>query len=180
MFESTVAKFSDQINGFLNNTILEMTEELDFGSIETKLRKLLKKVGETLLQLILSDIIESKSFLLLLKLYGGRIAYRFKEYRKITITLYDGRKIEVNSPFFLKTTAKRGRKKRGPNNRGCHLGLEVFGIHEKMSPLFVSRVCRQALLCPFIVMSARLLNFRMMASACLFEVTYVCLLTSSI
>jgi hypothetical protein len=157
MFESTVAELSDQINDFLNNTILDLTGELDFGSIETKLRKLLKKVGERLLQLILSNIMESESFLLLLKLYGGRIAYKFKEYRKITITLYDGQKIEVNSPFFLKTTPKRGRKKRGPNNRGCHLGLEVFGIHEKMSPLFVSRVCRQALLCPSFEVASRIL-----------------------
>jgi hypothetical protein len=28
------------------------------------------------------------------------------------------------------------------------LGLELFGIHEKMSSLFASRVCRQALLYP--------------------------------
>jgi hypothetical protein len=148
MFESTVAQFSDRINDFLIDAILKLAQNLDFGEIEIELRNLLKEIGETLLQLILADVIESKDFLMILKLYGGWKSYRFKEYRQISITLYDGQKIEVNSPFFLKTTAKRGRKKRGPNNRGCHLGLELFGIYEKMSPLFASRVCRQALLCP--------------------------------
>lgn len=157
MFESTVAKISDQINVFLNTAISELTEDLDFGSIEMDLRKLFKKCGETLLQLILSSVLESRDFLLRLKSYGGRIAYRFKEYRKISITLYDGQKLEVTSPFFLKTSAKRGRKKRGPNNRGCHLGLEVIGIQEKMSPLFASRVCRQAILCPSFEVASKIL-----------------------
>lgn len=157
MFESTVAKISDQINDFLNGAIADLSRNLDFGSIEIDLRKQLKKVGETLLQLILSSVIESGDFLLRLKSYGSQIAYRFKEYRKITVTLHNGRKVEVNSPFFLKTTAKRGRKKRGPNNRGCHLGLEVLGILEKMSTLFASRVCRQAILCPSFEVAAKVL-----------------------
>ncbi len=148
MFKSTVAQFSDQINEFLENAVWKPDQDLDFGEIEIGLRHLLKQIGATLLQLILADVIESREFLSILKLCGGRKSYRFKEYRQITITLYDGQKIEVNSPFFIKTTAKRGRKKRGPNNRGCHLGLELLGIYEKMSPLFASRVCRQALLCP--------------------------------
>jgi hypothetical protein len=129
MFKSTVAQFSDQINEFLENAVWKPAQDLDFSEIEIELRNLLKKIEETLLQLILDDVIESRDFLSILKICGGW-------------------KIEVKSPFFLKTTAKRGRKKRGPNNRGCHLGLELLGIYEKMSPLFASRVCRQALLCP--------------------------------
>jgi hypothetical protein len=148
MFKSTIAQLSDQINGFLENAVWKPGQDLDFSEIEIELRDLLKKIGETLLQLILADVIESRDFLSILKICGGWKSYRFKEYRQITITLYDGQKIEVKSPFFLKTTAKRGRKKRGPKNRGCHLGLELLGIYEKMSPLFASRICRQALLCP--------------------------------
>jgi hypothetical protein len=157
MFEHTVAKFSDQINDFLNSAIAKLAQDLDFGKIEIELRKLLKDVGETLLQLVLASIIKSREFLLRLKSYGGRIAYRFKEYRNITVTLYDGQRIKVTSPFFIKSTPKSGRKKRGPCNRGRHLGLEVLGLQAKMSPLFVSRVCKQALLSPSFEVAASIL-----------------------
>ena len=65
MFESTVSQFSDRINDFLINAVWKLAQDLDFGEIEIELRNLLKEIGETLLQFILADVIESRDFLLI-------------------------------------------------------------------------------------------------------------------
>ncbi len=54
----------------------------------------------------------------------------------------------IPTPYFVKAKPKRGRKKRGPNGRGSHLGLEVLGLIGRGSPVLVGEVVKMAVLCP--------------------------------
>lgn len=83
-----------------------------------------------------------------LKEVGGRKALKYKEYREVRVRIGNGESIRVVSPYFVKTAAKRGRKKRGPNGSGSHVGLEVLGFVGRCSLTLVSNVVQAALLCP--------------------------------
>ena len=101
----------------------EFTQKLDFTGLESALNeecaKLSAEIQQTLLQALLSD----DALLTTLKIYAGRLGMRFKEYRRITVTLSNGQKIEINSPYFIKALAdkRRRRRKRGPNGTGLHI-----------------------------------------------------------
>ncbi len=73
---------------------------------------------------------------------------RFKEYRTVTVYSATGRTMLIPTPYFVKAKPKRGRKKRGPNGRGGHLGLEVLGLIGRGSPVLVGEVVKMAVLCP--------------------------------
>jgi hypothetical protein len=56
--------------------------------------------------------------------------------------------VRIRSPYFVRSQKKRGRKKAGPNGRGCHLGLALLGFVSRGSSTFVSWVVKMALLVP--------------------------------
>ena len=60
----------------------------------------------------------------------------------------------------MKQGRKRGRKKRGPNGRGCHLLLEVVGFIGQCSPEFVDEAVKLALLCPSFDVARQVLDAR--------------------
>lgn len=72
---------------------------------------------------------------------------RFKERRTITVTLSNGHRIKVSSPYFVKAQPHHKRSKRGPNGTSAHLGLDILGLIGYASPGRLADVLQMALLC---------------------------------
>lgn len=126
----------------------EMAETLDFASFEQELDGLMREVCTVISAIKLTELLASPELLEKLKQLGARKGTRFKEYRTVTVYFATGRTVPISTPYFIKTKSKRGRKKRGPNGRGAHLGLDVLGLIGRGSPVFVSEVVKMAVLCP--------------------------------
>jgi hypothetical protein len=148
MLENIISGFMEKINEIVENSAKKLEKEHDFSSIERELREISDRFAVSILEIILNDYLNNTTFLKILKEIGGRSAMRFKGYREITIRIYNGGKIRIMSPYFTKSQPKRGKKKRGPNGRGVHLGLEVLGIIGKCSRDFISYVVKSAVLSP--------------------------------
>lgn len=137
---------------YIQKEIAKLSEELsktwDFRQFEDEMMKLMNEVEASLIECVLEERLTEPAFLIQLKLLGGKLGMRFKEYRTIRIRLCSGLQVTIRTPYFLKAKPKRGRKKRGPNGRGKHLGLEILGILGQVSPAFLSKTVQMALLCP--------------------------------
>lgn len=137
---------------YIQKEIAKLSEELsqtwDFREFEDETMKLMNQLEACLIMCVLEERLTGPDFLAQLKLLGGKLGMRFKEYRTIRIRLCSGLQLTITTPYFLKAKPKRGRKKRGPNGRGKHLGLEVLGILGQVSPAFLSKTVQMALLCP--------------------------------
>lgn len=137
---------------YIQKEIAKLSEELsktwDFRQFEDEMMKLMNQLEACLIMCVLEERLTDPAFLMQLKLLGGKLGMRFKEYRTIRVRISSGLQLTITSPYFLKAKPKRGRKKRGPNGRGKHLGLEVLGILGQVSPAFLSKTVQMALLCP--------------------------------
>ncbi len=137
---------------YIQKETAKLSEELrntwDFRQFEDGMMKLMSQLEALLTMCILEECLSDPAFLIQLQLLGGKLGMHFKEYRTLRIRLCNGLQVTVSTPYFLKTKSKRGRKKKGPNGRGKHLGLEVMGILGKVSPAFLSKTVQMALLCP--------------------------------
>ena len=105
-------------------------------------------VRKTLYTALLTEFLGNAVFLSHLRVYAGKAGLRFKEYLRITVTLSNGRRIEINSPYFVKAKPHSRRKKRGPNGTDAHCGLNVLGFFGQVSPGLLSDALQTALLCP--------------------------------
>ncbi len=94
----------------------------DFTGVEKAITEELAKLSAQLQQAMLNTLLLAGVFLSKLKIYAGTCGLRFKEYRYITVTLSNGKQIQVKSPYFMKAKPHSRRKKRGPNNSGSHVG----------------------------------------------------------
>ena len=108
----------------------------------------------------LSEILAAADFLARLKQLGAAKGMRFKEYRTVKVYFATGKTMVITTPYFIKAKPKRGRKKQGPNGRGCHLGLEVLGLIGRSSSVLVSEVVKMAVLCPSLEVARRMLAER--------------------
>ncbi len=59
-----------------------------------------------------------------------------KKYRRITVTLSNGRRVEINSPYFIKAKSHGRRRKREPNGTSAHSGLEILCGMTKIFPVW--------------------------------------------
>ena len=149
----------------IKNTVVDYTVRLkcsfDFTSIEREIRELLDKLSAKILTPLLQNAIQDKVVLNFLKIVGGRLGMRFVRFREITVRLYNGQKIQILSPYFVKAQPKRGRKRTKPGPRSKngegHLGLQLFGIIGLCSNIFVSDVVKLAVLCPSIKVAKEVL-----------------------
>ncbi len=89
---------------------------------------------------------------------GAKKALKFISYQEITIILPTGSRIKVRSPFFVKAKPKHGRKKRGPQNRGVHLALEVLGFVDKVAPELAFHAIQLAILAPSFEVASEMLK----------------------
>lgn len=126
----------------------ELEATLDLATFEQELNELMNQVGSVIVAHKLTELLTSAEFLEKLKQLGSRKGMRFKEYRTVTVYLLQGKTIRIPTPYFIKAKPKRGRKKRGPNGRGAHLGLEAMGFIGRGSPNLVSEVVKMAVLSP--------------------------------
>jgi hypothetical protein len=122
------------------------------------LRNLSTWFEETIWTAYLTCLFQCREILSWLRVLGARKALRLVSYRDIWITLPTGTKIQVRSPFFVKAAPKRGRKKRGPQNRGKHLLLSLMGFVHKVDPGLAFRAVQLAVLTPSFDTASRILE----------------------
>ena len=132
----------------MNKIVKEFKETLDGSKLEREIQALVMGLEAWLIGHTLEQVLRDRDVLKQLKILAGRKGMKYKEYRKLKIRLHNGIQIEIRTPYFIRTDSKRGKKKKGPNGRGCHFGLEIMGIQGQATPNCLSFVTQMALLCP--------------------------------
>jgi hypothetical protein len=160
MFEKIVQQFHEDMQTALTHATQTLQEQNDFGAVEETLAQLLDTLATDVLTGLLNDHLRTPEFLTQVKALGSQYGLRFKGYRELSVYLFTGQRVSVMSPYFLPKQKKRGRKKRGPNGRGRHLGLEVLGFIKRGSPHFVNEVVKLAVLCPSFAVTKEVLKDR--------------------
>lgn len=148
MLDTIVDQITAKVKGNLPDLVSSLNEDLSFGDFEHSLSRLVQDIVGVVVSPVLNGVLQDEGLLLRLREAAGCIGYRYKEHRWITVRVLEGVKVRVYSPYFIKKAPKRGRKKSGPNGRGCHLFLDVLGFIGLSSPAFVDEVVKLALLCP--------------------------------
>jgi hypothetical protein len=160
MLETILDEWGKEVKEKVGGFSQELKTHCEFRALEGVLGGMVRELVNTLLQSVLEDAFSDESFLGTLKHFGASLGIKFKGYREVSVYVYTGSRIRVKSPYFVATGKKRGRKRRGPNGRGKHLGLEVFGFIERGSGLFVSEVVKLGLLCPSFEVAREVLSER--------------------
>jgi hypothetical protein len=146
--DNIVKEFLKQIEEKVEEIRKQLKEELNYVRIEEELTKLAKRYLGRVLEWIINETLREEETLKRLREVGGRKALHLKEYREVGVSLGNGEKVVIKSPYFIKARGKRGPKKRGPKGSGKHLGLEVMGFIGRCSINLVSDVVQAAILCP--------------------------------
>jgi len=148
ILEKMLQDFARHLEVNLDELANRLRRESEVARLEGALIEEMDKLCGRLLEHLLDERLGDAGWLAELKRLGGRLGLRFKEYRWVTVRLCHGQCVRLRTPYFVKARPKRGRKKRGPNGRGTHLGLEVLGFMGRCSARLGSDVVELALLCP--------------------------------
>ena len=140
-----------------------LKQSFSYEEVEREVLSMTQELASEVLAGVLKEVVEAEEVLESLKRFGGKLAYRFVGYRVVEVRVGNGKQVQVRSPYFVKAQSKRGKQKRGPNGRGCHLLLEVLGFLGRCSNLFVDEVVKMALLCPSFSVAHEVLSSRGMA-----------------
>lgn len=135
----------------INEAGSQIHDSLIHGAVHTAtetIRKLSTWVEDLIWESYLCSLFKCEIILLWLRTLGAQKGFRFVSYQEIRVTLPTGTKIRIRSPFFVKASPKRGRKKRGPQNRGEHLLLSLMGFVHKVEPSLAFRAVQLAVLAP--------------------------------
>ena len=132
----------------------------DFAKYEQEVYEKYQEIAEREIIDKINDLLLKSLFLEMLKYWGGQCAYRFLEYREITIRLKSGRSWEINSPVFLRQKPKNKRGRPLGRQKGAlrHLGLELLGIIKRISPALIEICVSMAVLCPSFEVAANALR----------------------
>ncbi len=160
MLDPIVDQIRAKVNQKLSGMVSSLEESLSFDGFEHSLKGLIQDVVGIVVSPVLNQVLQDQAVLFRLHQAAGSIGYRYKEHRPLTVRVLEGVEVEVSSPYFTKKGRKRGRKKRGPNGRGCHLLLEVLGFIGSFSPEFVDEAVKLALLCPSFEVAIQVLDAR--------------------
>jgi hypothetical protein len=160
MLLEIIQNFAKEIKETFSVLEKEIRQKLDLSVIEGEIIKIVNKFVAKLLEILLNNFFRDGDFWKELKELGGHFALKYKEYRDVKLRLWNGETITVSTPYFLKTLAKKNKKKRGKNGSGSYLGLEVLGVIEHCSPNLISDVVQMALLCPSLEVSKVVLSRR--------------------
>lgn len=142
----------------MSKLLEEFGKTWDLGRFEEGVRRLTAELEACLIAVALNETLCSGSFLERLKEVGNKLGMRFKEYRRVCVRLHNGIEVAIQTPYFIKAKAHRGRKKKGPNGRGSHLGLQVLGVIGQATPGCISYVAQLGLLCPSLAVAEALLR----------------------
>ena len=165
--EDSLRKAIEIINTTLSEKLQAISQEAEILLREGKfleasqgLRKLEAEISDLCWENLLNEVLNDADFLRRLRELGARQGMRFVSYQSISIILPSGSRVALKSPFFVKATPKRGRKKRGAQGRGHHLGLELFGFVHKVAPNLAFEAIQLALLCPSFDVASTVLRQR--------------------
>ncbi len=150
-------ELSQELRQALGKTVKDILE-FRFHDAYTHLEELLRKWLSHFWQEILNRVFSSEVFLNILKRYGGQKGYKYRRMLEKEVYLPGGIRCRIKSPYFLKKGRKKGKKKKGPNGRGCHLGLEVLGFIQNVSPSLGMKAIAYALVCPSFDFASKLLE----------------------
>ncbi len=108
----------------------------------------------------LNKLLANVIFWSILKKWAGQCACRFLEYREINIRLKSGQQWKICSPVFQRAKPKGKRGKPPKRQKGTirHLGLEILGIINKISPSLIEICVSMAVLCPSFEVAANALR----------------------
>jgi hypothetical protein len=132
----------------------------DFASYEQNVYEKYQKMAERDIIAKLNTLLSNPPFLEILKQWSAQCAFRFFEYREITIRLKSGAQWTVRSPVFLRAKSKRKRGRSPKRQKGTlrHLGLELVGIIKRISPALIEICVSMAVLCPSFEVAANALR----------------------
>ena len=114
----------------------QLGETLDFRQFEDGMKKLMNQLEACITACVLEECLLNPDFLMHLKRLGGKLGMRFKEYRTLRIRLGSGLQITITTPYFIKTKAKRGRKKKGQMDGESILAWKFWVFWERPAPHF--------------------------------------------
>ncbi len=109
--DTSLQLFTPYIQKEMAKLAEELSETWDFRQFEDGVMKLINQLEACLIACVLENCLTSLDFLERLKLLGGKLGLRFKEYRTIHIRLCNGLQLAITTPYFIKAKPKRGRKK---------------------------------------------------------------------
>jgi len=132
----------------------------DFAGYEQNVYEEYQKMAERDIIAKLNTLLSTPLFLRILKQWSAQCAFRFSEYREITIRLKSGAQWTVRSPVFLRAKSKRKRGRSPKRQKGTlrHLGLELLGIIKRISPALIEICVSMAVLCPSFEVAANALR----------------------
>jgi hypothetical protein len=160
MLETILNSFNEDIKQKIVELEERLYETLDFSAVEQAMAEMMNRFSATVLEMMLNQLLSEQNILATLKEMGGRMALKYKEYRTITVRLYNGQRIKVKTPYFSKAKGKGRKRKKKKGNKGAHLGLVVLGFIGRSSSWFVSEVVKMALLCPSFAVAKEVLSGR--------------------
>ena len=132
----------------------------DFAKYEQEVYEKYQEIAEREIIDKINELLLNNLFLEMLKCWGGQCAYRFLEYREITIRLKSGQSWKINSPVFYRQKPKKKRGRPPARQKGAlrHLGLELIGIVKRISPALIEICVSMAVLCPSFEVAANALR----------------------
>ena len=144
----------------VNSAIISVLGTENFAEYEQNVYEKYQEMAERDIIARLNALLSNKHFLKILKQWSAQCAFRFLEYREITIRLKSGRKWKILSPVFLRAKPKRKRGRSPKREKGAlrHLGLEVLGIIKRISPALIEICVSMAVLCPSFEVAANALR----------------------
>jgi len=145
----------------LNQNMISVFGTDNFAHFEQKEYAKYQEMAEESIISKLHDFLNLSDLLEVLKRYAAKGAYRFVEYRDITIRLKSGESRHISSPVFLRAKSKQKVRGRKPKRRKCvliHLGLELLGMSHKISPALMEVCISMAVLCPSFEVAANALR----------------------
>jgi len=160
MLDTIVQEITAKVKAQLPMLVENLEETLSFEVFEHALRGLTQDIIARVVEPVLNQVLQDEVLLPRLRQAAGTMGYKYKEHRPLTVRVLEGVEVEVQSPYFIQKGRKRGRKKRGPNGRGCHLLLDVLGFIGQVSPTLVEEGVQLALLCPSFDVARQVLDSR--------------------
>ncbi len=158
---TTIEEITQGLSSKIETVGSQLEDALCSGSIQSAtetIRDLANSFEDLAWEAYLNNLLKCKTILSWLRQIGAQKALRFVSYQTIMITLPSGKKIQVRSPFFVKAAPKKGRKKKGPQNRGEHLLLALMGFIHKVEPGLAFRAVQLAAIAPSFAIASHILE----------------------
>lgn len=160
MLEEIVRHYEEEIKGKAGGWVARLKGDWAYEEVEREVLSWSSALCTGILGVLLEEVLGDKEVLRVARRLGGQLGYGLVSYSEVEVRVGSGGKVRVRSPYFVKASSKRGRKKPGPNGRGCHFLLELLGFVGRCSSVFVSEVVQMALLCPSLEVAQEVLSSR--------------------